>query len=279
VDAGRGQRDLDPAGARALRRRERARGRRRAFTRKTTAAPVAGKLVALSPPLMTEMKDSAYFISGPAKFEKGTLTMSLGFKIVGDQPKLSSFQLALPKNLQPTPDDTDGENLARRALEATLASKFDAVYPTPGPHKKSDLLTVFRPFALARAVAWSTSHATKSLSPSGASPAVLSPAILMRALTLLAIRNVSLAVGRVAVALATFLACSCSPSFLTAMESADRQHGDSLLRYFATSRTRWCSAACAELLSHFGMSESRNFFNVEPAIFAAMSSLKTNTGA
>jgi hypothetical protein len=86
--------------------------------------PIAGKLVELGAPLSYATKDYGYAVSGPAKFDKGTLTFELAFHLIDGKPKLDYFQLKLPKELQATPDNAAGEKLARRALDAALADKF-----------------------------------------------------------------------------------------------------------------------------------------------------------
>jgi hypothetical protein len=85
--------------------------------------PVAGKFVSLGT-LRQEIKEFSYIATGPAVFDKGTLTVRLAFQLVDGQPRLSQLDLQLPRELQRMPDNAAGEQLARRALDAVLARKF-----------------------------------------------------------------------------------------------------------------------------------------------------------
>jgi hypothetical protein len=87
--------------------------------------PVAGKLVEIGSPWTHDMKHFSHRVSGPVKFDKGTLKFTLAFALSDGVPRLVHFNLELPPELQAHPDNADGETLARRALDALVAGRLD----------------------------------------------------------------------------------------------------------------------------------------------------------
>lgn len=86
----------------------------------------AGRFVKLGAPLVHSFKDSSWVVTAPAEYEKGSVTVTLSFQLDGDTPKLTNFDLRLPKALQATPDNKAAARAARAALDLLLAAKTDA---------------------------------------------------------------------------------------------------------------------------------------------------------
>jgi hypothetical protein len=96
----------------------------------------AGKFVKLGSPLEHAFKDSAWVVSAPVIYEKGTLHAAISFVPYKGKPVLVNFELKLPKELQAKPDPKDAARAARSSLDLLLAANTAAFYE----HMHSELV-------------------------------------------------------------------------------------------------------------------------------------------
>jgi hypothetical protein len=71
-------------------------------------------------------------VTGPAVYAKGTLAFKLAFRVVDGRPLLVDLNLALPKELQVTPDPKDADTLARQMLDGLLHKMVRTELVDPG---------------------------------------------------------------------------------------------------------------------------------------------------
>ena len=83
-----------------------------------------GAFTKLGTPLEHSHDNDDLVVKGPAIYEHGTMTFTVGFRVVDGKPLVDDFNLAVPKELEVTPDLKDAEALTRKMLDAMLAAKI-----------------------------------------------------------------------------------------------------------------------------------------------------------